>query len=363
MEYCGGRSISDITKALDHGLQEFQIAIICRESLKGLKYLHKMYKIHRDIKGGNILLTDKGQVKLADFGVSAKLIGTFSKRNTFVGTPYWMAPEVILEEPYDGRADIYSLGITAIEMAEMYPPNSDVHPMRVLIMVQKNATPRLKQRDKWSPEFHDFLQKCFIRDPKTRPTAEMLLKHPFVANCKPKSLLAELVQEAKKSIEKRKAALKINNTALSDDEEGLSGSGDEENEFWNSSVLVRDNQPAKTNSNLNQTIEFGLNDKLQGIWRQDCTIRVPWLNLNYISPVSLLSKQSKSTTRETLKELSSISPFPDDITLNSHMFNLVSTYAYHRRKQDSVPMTPQQADQTTRIVNELSSSLKTVLRI
>jgi serine/threonine protein kinase len=124
MEYCGGGSVAEVCKILDRGLEEDQIAIICREALKGLKYLHKMHKIHRDIKGGNILLTDNGQVKLADFGVSAKLTDTFSKRNTFVGTPYWMAPEVVLEEHYDGRADIWSLGITAIEMAEINPPNS-----------------------------------------------------------------------------------------------------------------------------------------------------------------------------------------------------------------------------------------------
>lgn len=362
MEFCGGGSISDICKLLDRGLQEWQIAIICREALKGLKYLHKMYKIHRDIKGANILLTDKGQVKLADFGVSAKLFGTFSQRNTFVGTPYWMAPEVILEEHYDGRADIWSLGITAIEMAEMFPPNSDVHPMRVLLMVQKNATPRLKQRDKWSPEFHDFLQKCFIRDPKARPTAEMLLKHPFVTNCRPKALLSELVQESRKVLETRIAANYV--AALSDEEEGLSGSGDEENECWNESLVMKDDQVVKTNTVVaDQTIELGLNDKLQSIWRQDCTIRVPWLNLNYISPVCLLSRYSKSSTKSTLNELTSITPFPENASLNSHMFNLVATYAHHRRKQDTVPMSPQQADQTTRVVNELSSTLKSILRI
>eukprot|EP01087_Luapelamoeba_hula_P019366 TRINITY_DN6403_c0_g1_i2.p2 TRINITY_DN6403_c0_g1~~TRINITY_DN6403_c0_g1_i2.p2 ORF type:complete len:154 (-),score=29.53 TRINITY_DN6403_c0_g1_i2:730-1191(-) len=145
MEYCGGGSAIDICNILGTGINEDQIALICREALRGLEYLHRIKKLHRDIKGGNILLTDQGDVKLADFGVSATLASTFSKRNTFVGTSYWMAPEVIRENKYDGRADVWSLGITAIELAETLPPYSQIHPMRVLFMISKAQPPTLSK--------------------------------------------------------------------------------------------------------------------------------------------------------------------------------------------------------------------------
>lgn len=121
-----------------------------------------------DIKGGNILLTDQGEVKLADFGVAAQLFTTIAKRQTFVGTPYWMAPEVIQQDKYDGRADIWSVGITAIEMAEMLPPNSDVHPMRILFLIPQDPPPKLLNQKAWSANFHDFLAACLQKDTKFR---------------------------------------------------------------------------------------------------------------------------------------------------------------------------------------------------
>ncbi|KAL3032989.1 hypothetical protein AAZX31_02G112900 [Glycine max] len=179
MEYCGGGSVADLMSVTDEPLDEGQIAYICREALKGLDYLHSIFKVHRDIKGGNILLTEQGDVKLGDFGVAAQLTRTMSKRNTFIGTPHWMAPEVIQESRYDGKVDVWALGVSAIEMAEGVPPRSSVHPMRVLFMISIEPAPMLEDKEKWSLYFHDFVAKCLTKEPRLRPTASEMLKHKF----------------------------------------------------------------------------------------------------------------------------------------------------------------------------------------
>ncbi|KAJ0724989.1 putative protein kinase STE-STE20-Pl family [Helianthus annuus] len=184
MEYCGGGSVADLMNVTDEALEEPQIAYICKEALKGLSYLHSIFKVHRDIKGGNILLTEQGEVKLGDFGVAAQLTRTMSKRNTFIGTPHWMAPEVIQESRYDGKVDVWALGVSAIEMAEGLPPRSNVHPMRVLFMISIEPAPMLEDKEKWSLVFHDFIAKCLTKDPRIRPTASELLKHKFIEKCK-----------------------------------------------------------------------------------------------------------------------------------------------------------------------------------
>ncbi|OVA00826.1 Protein kinase domain [Macleaya cordata] len=185
MEYCGGGSVADLMNVTDEALEEHQIAYICREALKGLSYLHSIFKVHRDIKGGNILLTEQGEVKLAgDFGVAAQLTRTMSKRNTFIGTPHWMAPEVIQENRYDGKVDVWALGVSAIEMAEGLPPRSTVHPMRVLFMISIEPAPMLEDKEKWSLVFHDFVAKCLTKEPRLRPTATEMLKHKFIEKCK-----------------------------------------------------------------------------------------------------------------------------------------------------------------------------------
>ncbi|KAL0664559.1 hypothetical protein Bca4012_101397 [Brassica carinata] len=184
MEYCGGGSVTDLMNVTEEALEEYQIAYICREALKGLAYLHSIFKVHRDIKGGNILLTEQGEVKLGDFGVAAQLTQTMSKRNTFIGTPHWMAPEVIQENRYDGKVDVWALGVSAIEMAEGLPPRSAVHPMRVLFMISIEPAPMLEDKEKWSLVFHDFVAKCLTKEPRLRPTADEMLKHKFVQRCK-----------------------------------------------------------------------------------------------------------------------------------------------------------------------------------
>ncbi|CAN6448409.1 unnamed protein product [Victoria cruziana] len=184
MEYCGGGSVADLMSITEEPLDEQQIAYICREALKGLSYLHSIFKVHRDIKGGNILLTEQGEVKLGDFGVAAQLTRTMSKRNTFIGTPHWMAPEVIQESRYDGKVDVWALGVSAIEMAEGLPPRSTVHPMRVLFMISIEPAPMLEDKEKWSLVFHDFVAKCLTKEPRARPTAIEMLKHKFIEKCK-----------------------------------------------------------------------------------------------------------------------------------------------------------------------------------
>ncbi|XP_056096899.1 TRAF2 and NCK interacting kinase a isoform X5 [Rhinichthys klamathensis goyatoka] len=185
MEFCGAGSVTDLIKnTKGNSLREDWTAYICREILRGLTHLHHHKVIHRDIKGQNVLLTENAEVKLVDFGVSAQLDRTVSRRNTFIGTPYWMAPEVIAcdenpEATYDYKSDLWSLGITAIEMAEGAPPLCDMHPMRALFLIPRNPAPRLKSK-KWSKKFQSFIESCLVKNHNQRPSTENLIKHAFI---------------------------------------------------------------------------------------------------------------------------------------------------------------------------------------
>lgn len=199
MEFCGGGSLQDIYHVTGP-LSEQQIAYVSRETLQGLYYLHNKGKMHRDIKGANILLTDNGHVKLADFGVSAQITATIAKRKSFIGTPYWMAPEVAAVERkggYNQLCDIWAVGITSIELAELQPPMFDLHPMRALFLMTKSnfQPPKLKDKMKWSNSFHHFVKMALTKNPKKRPTAEKLLQHPFVTQPLNRTLAIELLDK------------------------------------------------------------------------------------------------------------------------------------------------------------------------
>ncbi|XP_022603547.1 mitogen-activated protein kinase kinase kinase kinase 2 isoform X3 [Seriola dumerili] len=200
MEYCGGGSLQDIYHVTGP-LREKQIAYVCRETLQGLYHLHETGKMHRDIKGANILLTERGDVKLADFGVAAEISASVAKRKSFIGTPYWMAPEVAAVEKkggYNHLCDIWAVGITAIELAELQPPMFDLHPMRALMLMSKSSfqPPRLKDKSKWSAGFQSFVKMSLIKSPRKRPSAETLLQHPFVTQLLTRNLVIELLDMA-----------------------------------------------------------------------------------------------------------------------------------------------------------------------
>uniref|UniRef100_A0A671QT36 non-specific serine/threonine protein kinase n=1 Tax=Sinocyclocheilus anshuiensis TaxID=1608454 RepID=A0A671QT36_9TELE len=205
IEYCPGGALDDIMLELERGLTEQQISEVCCQSLQALSYLHQHHIIHRDLKAGNILLTMDGQVKLADFGVSAKNDNTIQKRSTFIGTPYWMAPEVIMcetskDNPYTTKADIWSLGITLIEAAEMEPPHHSLNPMRVLLKITKSPPPTLSNPRQWSSHFQDFLRRTLQKNPESRWGAQQLMAHPFSYAGRDGRALKELIAEAKAEV-------------------------------------------------------------------------------------------------------------------------------------------------------------------
>ncbi|KAM4663414.1 nik-related protein kinase [Discoglossus pictus] len=225
MEYCGAGSVTDLVKKTKGNcFKEDWIAYICREVLRGLAHLHAHHVIHRDIKGQNVLLTENAEVKLVDFGVSAQLDRTIGRRNTFIGTPYWMAPEVIAcdENPdstYDYRSDLWSLGITAIEMAEGSPPLCDMHPMRALFLIPRNPPPKLKSR-KWSKKFLNFVDSCLIKNYTHRPPTETLLKHSFIRDIQNERQIRIMLKDYLDRTRKKKEK----------DETGYEYSGSEEEE-------------------------------------------------------------------------------------------------------------------------------------
>jgi serine/threonine protein kinase len=224
-EYCSGGSLSDMMLVCRHTFSENQIAVIMRQTLQGLAYLHapgaatsvnpqtgkqmppKKRIIHRDIKGANVLVTEKGECRLADFGVSGTLDESLGKHRTVIGTPHWMAPECLLSDSYSELVDIWSLGITAYELAVGQPPHAELHSLRAALKIPASAPPTLPHPARFSPDFHAFLRSCLVKDWRQRPSAAELLRHPFILNNRsPNSILLPMVHKMRAAVEGREAA-------------------------------------------------------------------------------------------------------------------------------------------------------------
>nr|XP_019959503.1 PREDICTED: mitogen-activated protein kinase kinase kinase kinase 5-like [Paralichthys olivaceus] len=272
MEFCGGGSLQDIYHVTG-SLSEPQIAYICREMLQGLDYLHAQKKIHRDIKGANILLNNQGEVKLADFGISAQITATLARRMSFIGTPYWMAPEVAAVEikgGYNELCDIWSVGITAVELAELQPPMFDVHPLRVLFLMSKSGyqPPKLKDKSKWSSMFYNFVKAMLVRNPKKRPSASKMLSNVFLTQ---QGLNRELTLDL---LEKFHHPEKLKNCLVTEDDEmevAVAGS------LRRIQSINKHNQAERTNSDMS--------------WEQICTLK----DLRKDSPNATLTSSLGST--------------------------------------------------------------------
>nr|XP_021391974.1 STE20-like serine/threonine-protein kinase isoform X1 [Lonchura striata domestica] len=300
IEFCAGGAVDAVMLELERPLTEPQIKVVCRQTLEALNYLHENKIIHRDLKAGNILFTLDGDIKLADFGVSAKNTRTIQRRDSFIGTPYWMAPEVVMcetskDRPYDYKADIWSLGITLIEMAQIEPPHHELNPMRVLLKIAKSDPPTLAQPSKWSSDFKDFLKKCLEKNVDARWSATQLLQHPFVtvtSNKPIRELIAEAKAEVTEEVEDGKdedeeeetensLQLPAEKRASSD----LSIASSEEDKLsQNASVL--ESLSEKTESNV-------IEDKTTGDESEDIKFRKTAENI-HDAPVSVVKVQNGS---------------------------------------------------------------------
>lgn len=209
MEFMGQGCMTEVLEQWERNVRmnEEQMAYVCRETLKSLQYIHSLHRIHRDIKSDNVLVGDNGEVKIADFGYAAQLTEQQSKRNTVVGTPYWMAPELIRGMDYDTKVDLWSLGIMVMEMAEGEPPYMEFPPLRALFLITTKGIPDLKEGKKWSAEMKDFVKKCLTREPEERPTATEMLKHPWMRKCCTGPELLPIIEAARRAKEANKVRL------------------------------------------------------------------------------------------------------------------------------------------------------------
>jgi len=202
MEFMDGGCLTDILEVFESvQLSEEHIAYICKEVLSGLAYIHSLHRIHRDIKSDNILLNKAGSVKIADFGYAAQLTENKSKRTTIVGTPYWMAPELIRGQEYTFKVDVWSLGIMVMEMAEGEPPYMEYPPLRALFLITTKGIPGLRDPDEWSEEFKDFVGACLDIDTDQRPDASELLSHAFLQKSCDAEEIGAVIDDARRAKE------------------------------------------------------------------------------------------------------------------------------------------------------------------
>ncbi|KAM9325058.1 STE20-like serine/threonine-protein kinase [Gastrophryne carolinensis] len=286
IEFCAGGALDSVMLELERPLTEPQIRVVCRQTLEALSYLHDMKIIHRDLKAGNILLTLDGEVKLADFGVSAKNTRTLQRRDSFIGTPYWMAPEVVMcetskDKPYDFKADVWSLGVTLIEMAQIEPPHHELNPMRVLLKIAKSEPPTLAQPSRWSKDFNEFLKKCLDKNVDARWTTSQLLQHPFVSTANSNKPVRELIAEAKAEV-------------LEELEEAKDDEDDDEAE---SSLPVPDSKRASSDLSITSLEE----DKIS----QNASILEPVSEKPTVTITENIAESAKEKTVENLKPVTS----------------------------------------------------------
>ncbi|KAM6092205.1 STE20-like serine/threonine-protein kinase isoform 2-T2 [Theristicus caerulescens] len=288
IEFCAGGAVDAVMLELERPLTEPQIKVVCRQTLEALNYLHENKIIHRDLKAGNILFTLDGDIKLADFGVSAKNTRTIQRRDSFIGTPYWMAPEVVMcetskDRPYDYKADIWSLGITLIEMAQIEPPHHELNPMRVLLKIAKSDPPTLAQPSKWSSDFKDFLKKCLEKNVDARWSATQLLQHPFVtvtSNKPIRELIAEAKAEVTEEVEDGKdedEEEETENSLLPADKRASSdlsiASSEEDKLSQNASVLESLSEKTESNAIEDKASTIFPDDKATGDESEDIKFR------------------------------------------------------------------------------------------
>lgn len=205
IEYCEGGALDDIIEKIDHGLSEEQCRVVVCRTVAGLEYLHSQPIIHRDLKAGNILLLSNGEIKLADFGVSALNTTQEQMRDTFIGTPYWMAPEVIMcetskSDPYTYSADVWSLGITIIELIQMEPPHNEFSPNRVLMKIARGEAPRLRNSSDYSFPMNKFVEICLQKNPLDRPTCAELIENQWIVSVESNKPLRQLLAETRAEV-------------------------------------------------------------------------------------------------------------------------------------------------------------------
>ena len=325
MEFCGGGSVLDIMKLRGKSgslgkrqvktFGEKEIAKILHDTLKGLEYLHLRKKIHRDIKAGNILLNLEGNAKLADFGVAAQLTNTIAKRNTLIGTPFWMAPEVIQDIGYDCVADIWSLGITALEMAEGKVPYIEIHPMRAMFMIPSKPPPSFSEPDKWSSEFIDFVSRCLVKNPNNRATASELLNHEFAQDIdKSSNILVTVIAEAQQI---RESLPEI----CSNDDEPIS-------EELDSTLVEQTEMPTTTVNSLIQRFESDCGTMIQHSTITDAEGSIdgmppPYKPIDDLEDISsnletMVTNEDKTKNKENIQRRNELYPHAPGPSKNHH---------------------------------------------